>query len=200
MFIDKPITIDENEAVEFMRLARSYGVKLTGGSSCKLDPFVQELKEDALKAVDGKTLGGFVRAPLECDPKYGGFFFYAAHMVEIVSEIFGLYPKSVIATDNGGTKNVIFRYGEFDVQGLFVENIFRYYVSRCSETMVKGKAVPDVNWRPCFKMEFKEFYDLLCGGKMKVEYKDFIAPVFTMNAVYRAISSKKEEKVNDFVL
>ena len=200
MFIDKPITIDEGEAVEFMKKAISLGVKLTGGSSCKLDPFVQELKADAACETDGKTVGGFVRAPLECDPKYGGFFFYASHMVEIVGEIFGLYPKSVITTDNKDTKSVIFRYDNFDVSGLFVEEKYKYYVLRCSETASKGKTVPEVNWRPCFKVEFKEFYDLLCGGEMVRSYEDFIAPVFTMNAVYRSLKDGKETEVGKFSL
>ena len=200
MFIDKPITIDESEAIEFMRKARSLGIRFSGGSTCKLDPFVQELKADFSAEFDGETNGGFIRAPLEWDEKYGGFFFYASHMVEIVCEIFGLYPKSVVTTDNGRTKSVIFRYGKFDVLGTFVEENYKYYVARSSDTLVKGKKVPEENWRPCFKVDFKEFYDLLCGGKMEKSYEDFIAPVFTMNAIYRSLKDGKETEVKKFTV
>ena len=35
MFIDKPITVDEQQALDFMRECRRAGVRLTGGSCCK---------------------------------------------------------------------------------------------------------------------------------------------------------------------
>ena len=37
MFIDKPITTREDEAVEFMRALRDRGVRISGGSSLKQD-------------------------------------------------------------------------------------------------------------------------------------------------------------------
>ena len=37
MFIDKPITIDEDEAISFMQECREAGVRVTGGSSCVKD-------------------------------------------------------------------------------------------------------------------------------------------------------------------
>ena len=46
MFIDKPITCDGNEAVEFMREAKKYGVRLCGGSSCKYLPGVTEMAKE----------------------------------------------------------------------------------------------------------------------------------------------------------
>lgn len=198
MFIDKPITISEEEGLELMREARANGVRLTGGSTCKHDPFIQELKEDVKNEYDGKTLGGFVRCPLESDERYGGFFFYAQHMTEIVGEIFGRYPKSVTARQNGEKTSVIFRYDDYDVFGLFVEMEFSYFVSRCSQTEVKAKSVPEVDWTPCFRVEFEEFYQLLCGSEQMMSYEDILAPVFTMNAIYRAIESQKEENVKTF--
>ena len=37
MFIDKPITVSESEAVEFMRQLRDRGIRISGGSSLKQD-------------------------------------------------------------------------------------------------------------------------------------------------------------------
>ena len=35
MFLDKPITVDEEEAVEFMRELKRANIRITGGSCCK---------------------------------------------------------------------------------------------------------------------------------------------------------------------
>ena len=97
MFIDKPLTIKGTEAVEFMNDLKSRGTRVCGGSSLKHDIGVKTLKSERENLVDGETLGGFVRAPLNADNIYGGFYFYAPHLVEVVSEIFGRYPLSVLA-------------------------------------------------------------------------------------------------------
>ena len=44
MFVDKPITFDEDEAIKFMQECRDAGVRLTGGSSCVHCEWVQTLK------------------------------------------------------------------------------------------------------------------------------------------------------------
>ena len=43
--------------------------------------------------------------------------------------------------------------------------------------------------------EFKEYYDLLVGGKMNQSYEDFFGCVFIINAIMRALESGKEEPV-----
>ena len=44
MFIDKPVTIKESEAIEFMKELKAHGVRLSGGSSLKHDIGVKTLK------------------------------------------------------------------------------------------------------------------------------------------------------------
>jgi hypothetical protein len=48
------------------------------------------------------------------------------------------------------------------------------------------------------KAEFDEFYSLLKGGEQRLSYKDFIAPVFVMNAVHQSLESKREVVVREF--
>ena len=62
MFIDKPITITENEAVEFMKALEKAHVRITGGSSLRQDALIKMLKHEAETERDGKTVGGIVRA------------------------------------------------------------------------------------------------------------------------------------------
>lgn len=198
MFIDKPITISEEEAVKFMRECKENGVKITGGSSLRLDSWIGELAKDAASESGGKTLGGFIRCPININNPNGGFFFYAQHLIECVQTVFGRYPKSVRAVWCGKTAQVLFRYEDFAVAGTFVKDNYTYYAARLSENEVKGKEyIVDGN-NPCFKAGWDEFYDILCGAEQKTTYKDFIAPVFVMNAVYRALESGNEELVKEY--
>ena len=193
MFIDKPVTVKEDEAIEFMRELLEKNIRVSGGSSLKQDVFVRELKNDAQNCVGGKTVGGYVRAPYQSENLYGGFYFYAQHLVEMICEIFGRDPISVTAKQNGRQIHVLFHYEEYDCVGLFCDKNYRYYASRMSETEAKSFVISTTNdW---FYEEFKEFYGLLSGDEQTLTYGDFIAPVFIMNAIERSLKSGKEELV-----
>ena len=196
MFIDKPITFSEEEAIEFMQVLKAKSIRISGGSSLKQDAYVKQLKKEAMEEEGGKTLGGYVRAPYSKVNEYGNFYFYAPHLVEIVCEIFGRYPLSVTAKENGEQIHVLFHYENYDCVGLYCNKNYVYYASRMAEKTVNGAEIPSTSdW---FQAEFDEFYALLSGGEQPSSYKDFIAPVFVMNAIKRSIESGKEEAVNDF--
>ena len=200
MFIDKPVTIKESEAISFMQELKAGGVRVCGGSSLKHDCNVKAFKKESEENVDGKTLGGFVRAPIDMASVYGGLYFYAPHLVEVVSEIFGRYPLSVDAKVNGEVVSVKFNYGEYTVDGAFVEHNYLYYACRSAEKSVKGAYLESTDEHNWFKSEFDEFYSILHGGESPVSYEDLISSVFVMNAIERSLASGKEEKVNTFAL
>lgn len=196
MFIDKPVTVSEQEAVKFMRELKAEGAKITGGSCCKHADFIQKLKADHQSSKGGETLGGFVRAPISLENDYGNLYFYSQHLVDMVLEIYGSYPQSVKAFKNGKKITVVFRYKDFDVTGLFVDGNYIYAAARYFEKGIEsGEA--DIG-DSCFRTEFEEFYKLLNGGKQHQSYKDFIAPVFVINAIDRSLQSGNEEKVTEF--
>ena len=191
MFIDKPITISEAEAVEFMQALKARGTRISGGSSLKQDVYVSELKADALAEASGKTLGGFIRAPYQAENAYGGFYFYAQHLVEMVCEIFGRFPKSVEAKQNGKTITVLFHYDNYDCTGLFCDGSYVYYAARMAEKASKSFEIPTTtDW---YYREFKEFVEILDGGEQTCTHEEFISPVFIMNAIMRSLESGKEE-------
>lgn len=198
MFVDKPVTVNEDDAVAFMRDCKKNGVKVTGGSCLKYVDVIQRLKKEAEQNEGGKTLGGFVRTPVMLGSPYGGFFFYSQHLVETVGEIFGRYPQSVFATKNGGTVTALFKYAEYCVTGLFVDGNWTYYAARASEKGVSGAGFPVITGSECFLTEFDEFYSLLSGGGQKISYADFIAPVFVLNAINRSLESGVEEVVRSY--
>ena len=150
------------------------------------------------ESVDGATLGGFVRAPLDAASVYGGFYFYAPHLVEVVSEIFGRYPVSVKAKSRGNVTEVDFNYDGYTAHGIFVEHNYVYYACRFAEKAVKGmnlESTAEHNW---FESEFAEFYALLGGAESPVSYEDLFSSVFVMNAIERSLKSGEEEKINYF--
>ena len=200
MFIDKPVTIKESETVEFMQALKAHGIRFSGGSSLKHDAGVKALKNDRINDTDGKTLGGFVRAPLDMASVYGGFYFYAPHLVEVVSEIYGRYPVSVEAKKSGDIVNVKFNYDGYTVDGMFVEHNYVYYACRYAEKSVKGMNLESTEENNWFKSEFDEFYALIGGADSPVCHSDFISSVFVMNAIDRSLASGKEERVNTFTI
>lgn len=198
MFIDKPLTISEADAKEFMNELKARNIRVSGGSSLKHDFGVKTLKAERLENTDGKTLGGFVRAPINSNNIYGGFYFYAPHLVEVVSEIFGRYPSSVKAAKKENVTTVEFIYEDYSVYGLFVDDNYVYYACRFADKSVKGMNLESTDEHNWFKSEFDEFYALLCGEDSPVSYADFISSVFVMNAIVRSLESGKEEKVNTY--
>lgn len=193
MFIDKPITVTETDAVDFMRNLKERGIRISGGSSLKQDTFVRQLKQEALDKVGGATLSGYVRAPYQSENAYGGFFFYSQHMVEMVCEIFGRFPKTVTAKQNGNQIHVLFHYEEYDCVGLLCDRNNYYYAARMAEKSANGATVTFGDW---YYREFSEFYDLLSGEEQQISYEEFISPVFIMNAIVRSLESGKEEPVH----
>ena len=198
MFIDKPITVSEADATELVRALADKNVRVCGGSSLKHDSIVKQLREESASEHKGKTLGGSVRAPYQSENEYGGFYFYSQHLVEMVCEIFGRFPISVTATQNGGQIHVLFHYGDYDCVGLFCDGKYVYYASRMSESGSSGyEVVFTADW---YYKEFKEFYDLLCGGEQLQSYEEFVSPVFIMNAIERSLKSGREEIIPEIKL
>lgn len=196
MFMDKPITVEEEEALRMVREMQAAGVRVTGGSTCKHDAFVQQLKKDVAAEADGRTLGGTVRAPINLANPYGDFWFYSQHLAEVEGEIFGRYPKSVQAFQNGNTVHVVFRHENYDVTGLYVDGNYTYYAARHHE---EGVTAGPLNiGRECSMAEFDEYYDILLGGAQRISYGDLIAPVFVLDAIHRSLHSGKEEPVHTF--
>lgn len=193
MFIDKPITVCENEAIEFMKELKANNVPVTGGSCCVYDSYVQHIKSVVNGGRYGKVYGGFLRAPLSEQEQYGGFFFYSQHLAQVMCEVFGYYPDSVQMYDKGEVKTLVARYADYDVTGEFVSGNYIYYIgASCEKEYVGDTYALD---QSCYVVEFDKFHKLLHGNKMTHTYREIIAPVFILNAMKRSLDSGKEEKI-----
>ena len=192
MFIDKPITITEEEAEEFKAELIKHNIKVTGGSTLKHPDVIKEFKEAVAEKTYGEVYGGILRAPIDLESSYGNFYFYSQHLVQMASEIFGYYPNSVIAFKNGKVLNCTLRYDEYDVNLEFVDLNYKYFAAISCENDYILKPLSPAN---CSENEFAEYYTILTGGEMVQSYDEFFAPVYVMNAIARSLASGKEETI-----
>ena len=194
MFIDKPITISEEEAVQFARELSENNVRITGGSCLIHERVIKNLRQIVQDKTYGEVLGGHFRAPLDMENPYGGFFFYSQHLVQMVCEVFGYYPESVRMCQTPNAYTAVFRYKDHIVTANYMDEdrIPVYYASIDCQQQIVGERC---DLKGCFDTEFDEFYALLRGGQQKQSYADFIAPVFILNAMYRSLCSGQEEKI-----
>ena len=195
MFIDKPITVSEADALELREALVKNNIKVSGGSVCKYPDLIGELAKAVKEESYGKVYGGMLRAPVSIDNPYGGFFFYSQHLVQAMCSVFGYYPNSVSTYVNGDIITCVVRYDGYDVTLVYTVNNYTYAAGINCEKIARYESyVLD----GCFEKEFAAFYNVLTGGEPEEDYDDFIAPVFILNAIDRSLKSGKEEKVNKF--
>lgn len=195
MFIDKPITISEKEANEFLGELKERNIKVCGGSVCIFADKVQELKNVVENKEYGDVYGGFLRAPVDLNNNYGNFYFYSQHLVQVMAEIFGYYPKTVKAFRNDNIITCIVRYNDYDVTLEFTNGNYQYHAYVSCEKQVCGS---EYGLDGCFEQEFENYYQLLIGNEMHQTYEDFFSSVFILNAIDRSLESGKEEEINYF--
>ena len=195
MFIDKPITCTEEEAVEFMRLAKANNVRLCGGSSCALIAETLELADAVKNKTYGDLRGGCVIAPVQMDSRYGGFFFYSEHLVDIMLKIFGEGVRNISAEKQENTITLTMRYDDFTVIGMYVNKTGYYRAVVCGTTTADARKI--IFTDDAMINEMDEMLHLLRGGEMGKSYESFIYPVFIMNTILRAIDSGKPEQPNE---
>jgi predicted dehydrogenase len=197
MFIDKPITCTEEEAVTFMREAKARGIRLCGGSTCAALAETLALAEDVRTEALGVVRGGAVVSPYQPNSPYGGFTSYAQHLIEIMTTIFGEGIERVLVDAREDAMTFTARYADYSVQATYLEKISYY-----SASVYGGKAVRNeiLRFTPeSFRHEMNDMLALLRGEPMKKSYESFIYPVFIMNALMRA-KDGAWEKVHPIVL
>lgn len=193
MFIDKPITATEADALLFMREARDRGIRLCGGSTCAALPETLSLRDAAKNEAYGRVRGGSLACPIQLSSPYGGFTFYAQHLIEIMTTVFGADVRAISATKRDDSLLFTAHYADFDVTGTYLEKSGYYHVSLYGE---KGADSKTLNFTPdAFRHEMDDMYALLCGKPMQKSYESFITPVFLMNTVLRAVESGRPEPV-----
>ena len=193
MFIDKPITCNGAEAVEFMREAKKYGVRLCGGSSCGYLPGVTEMAKQIKAEEFGTVRGGNVCAPLAMTSPYGGFYFYSQHLVQMMTSIFGNEVEEVTAIACNNEAAFVAKYKDYPITGSYTSEGWYYHATVFGGKGLKADKFEFTSYP--FECELDDMYDLLCGKEMKETYDEFIRSVFILNALEASMKSGKSEKV-----
>ena len=194
MFIDKPVTISGEEAVAFMRDAQKNGVRICGSSVGKFLNGVVALAEKIKSGEIGIIHGSNLCAPIEIDSPYGGFYFYAPHLVQMMITLFGGDVLEVSAVRQGRDVGIVANYRDYPITGS--------YVSAGGHFAATVYAENGIFTEPCelhsyaFERQLDDMHDLLAGGAMKESYDDFIRPVFILEALERSLRSGKIEPVH----
>ncbi len=110
-FIDKPFCYRLDQGKEFLALARKLGTPVTSYSAIAHSHATFEMKRELEKM---GTIGQVVRyGPLDMHSKYGGVFFYGAHLIQPLMYIFGDDVERVRINKNGENSgaNLVFCNG-----------------------------------------------------------------------------------------
>lgn len=187
-FIDKPFTIDPEQTLDLIRLAKEKGVPLCGGSSLKYADGIMEFKKFAES--DKKSIvTGNLAAPLDFNSIYSGFFFYSSHLTEMTLEVFGYNPRKVMAMEKNGGVCVTVGYDDYLVTNNFNTGVGIYTGSIFA---LDGKSrYAEISLEKCAERETDDFVEMLRTGKMPYSYEKLAMPVFYMNAVHEAYESGK---------
>lgn len=191
-FVDKPVTCCPDEALQLVRLAAEKKAPFTGGSSTRLVPDTVRFRKAAEEAkASGKLSGGHVWAPVNMSNPYGGFWFYASHLVEIALTIFGYDPFEVGAfrTDSGVT--ALLNYGKYAVHLTFSEANYNY-----GATVIGGEVTTgSIDISDCYACEVKEFVHMLNTGEMPQNAHDFVEAVCVMSAIEESLKTGKRVRI-----
>lgn len=193
MFIDKPVTVSGEEAVAFMREARECSVRVCGSSVGKFLNGVVTLAEKIKSGEIGTVHGGNICAPIEIDSPYGGFYFYAPHLVQMMVTLFGGDVLEVGAMRQGRDVGIVANYCDYPITGSYVSAGGHFAATVYTENGIFSE--------PCelhsyaFERQLDDMHDLLAGGEMKESYDSFIRPVFILEALERSLHSGNIEPV-----
>lgn len=185
-FVDKPFTVEPEQAKKLIALAREKGVPLCGGSSVKFGTAVEEMAKFVTEH-DGEVFGGNFNTPLEPNSEHSGWFFYASHLIEMMLEVFGYHPKSVAAVRNPKGVCAIFNYEDLSVTGNFNDiGNADYGISIFHRGGTERRRLEH---RGCGERECADFVHMLRTGEMLRGYDTLAIPVACMNAVKKAYES-----------
>lgn len=189
VWLDKPICANVQEVMELIRLAKKYHAPICGGSSLVYSKEIQRLRE-LVKENKGNIRGGHVTAQINMVNPYGNFWFYAAHLVQMMIEIFGVEVRSVTARRKENSVQAVYKYEDFDVTAYFGTGY------TAAVYMSAGNAeVVNVTLTDCMEAELTEFYHMVKTGQGVEDYRIFAAPVFIIDATIKAYEERKEVEI-----
>ena len=187
VFVDKPYTVDVEEVKAMVEAAKKSGSLICGGSACKYAPDVVELAQTVSQLrQEGKLKTASMNFNIFMDIEYDGFFFYAAHLIEMAFTIFGKDMVSLQANRLGNTVIVNVEYADIQVSLHFTEGVFQSAATLYTKGAIIHKQF-DIS--TIFDEELKVFVDMLHTGVAPFAPEEMIDPVVVADAIYRSYTT-----------
>ena len=142
---------------------------------------------ELVKEKKADICGGHVTAPVNLDNPYGGFWFYTQHLVAMMTTVFGFGVKSVKAIKSEKGVHAIYDYGDFEVSAYFGAGysvtVYTGGFSAESESFALESDfyVPEVD----------TFYEVIKSGKPDKSKKEYVAPVYILEATVKAFETNE---------
>lgn len=189
VWIDKPFTFKEEEALELIKAARESGSLLTGGSTCRYSPDITAAKEEI---VSGNSIGSLRSAQLsfvgDFDNPYGGAVFYGSHLIEIALELFGNEVIKVSSLRSQRSLTTILTYEDFEVTLSLTEGIAKTPMLLLGD---KGCYYREMDISKVYSFGLQAFIKMLRTEKLPIELEDLLIPVRLFNKVEEAAALTK---------
>lgn len=190
VWVDKPLTASVEDALELVKLAKEHNAPVTGGSSLV---FAKEIVEMAsfVKEHRSEITGAHVTAPIDLVNNYGNFWFYSAHLVQMIIAVFGPEIRTVNAKYFENHVEASYKYDDLTVTAYFgtgyTVTVYKGgYEAKCSNVTLGG----------CYDAELHEFYQMIKTGEGVQDYREFIAPVFVIDATIKSFQENRTVEVN----
>ncbi len=187
VFIDKPYTVSVDEAKQLVEEAKKSGSLICGGSACKYAPDVVAMAEKIKELREkGQLTTASVNFNVFMNIEYDGFFFYAAHLIEIAFTLFGQDMVSLQANRVGNTVIVNVVYKDIQVSLHFTEGVFQ---SACTLYTKGGIVHQQFDISTIFDEELKVFVQMLRTNQQPFPLEDIVPPVAVADAIYRSYTT-----------
>lgn len=188
MFIDKPFAMTTERAREMIEAAKAGGANLCGGSCLKFAPELAALK-GAIEAGElGSVLSASFSAPVNMSNPYGGFFFYAQHLLQMMTAVFGNRAQSVYAKAREHAVTAIVTYPHIEITLHYVG--YHYSASVYGDKASRHVTIGDVG--ALYAPEFDELHTMLRTGVMPETYEELLYPVSVLEALYLSYKTGRE--------
>ncbi|CAM4400862.1 Gfo/Idh/MocA family protein [Zobellia nedashkovskayae] len=192
-FIDKPFSTDLQEAKAFLAMARKVGTPVTSYSSIAHSYETDSIKSKVDKIDD---INQIVRiGPYGITSEYGGAFFYGAHMIQPLTDLFGEDVKKVRVTNNGEGKNgahIVFE------NGMLASLVFstKKYEWRTFVETNQGltEMTPDVLTKDISKAD-SDMVEMFKTGKEPRSHQSILNGVAILAAIQKSVDSDQWEEV-----
>ncbi len=188
VFVDKPFTISEKDALSIIEAAEKYNTPLMGGSSLKYAPDTMILKELLLDETQSIRTAVLNFSATTKNP-YGNLHYYGSHLVEMALEIFGHDCISVNSFEKNGTVTSVLGYDNYNITLNFIPDSKRSY---CVIFTEKDTIIREIDLSLVFKEQMHRFVDMLDTKVQPQDLSHLYKSVKVVNAVIRSYEKNCE--------